>query len=82
MPAAKGAAVAGQVGFAIVRRLRNQVFPGENSMAGNTEHSTDTGSTDMAEHIRTWKGFIRFMTWQVVGAVVLLILLAIFRTHG
>ena len=51
-------------------------------MAGNTEHSTDSGSTDMAEHIRTWKGFIRFMTWQVAGAVVLLIFLAIFRTHG
>jgi hypothetical protein len=54
-------------------------------MAGNTEHSSDMGSTDatdMAEHIRTWKGFIRFLQWQVAGVVIVLVFLAIFRTHG
>jgi aa3 type cytochrome c oxidase subunit IV len=54
-------------------------------MATNTEHGSDSGSinpSDMAEHTRTWKGFVRFMTWQALGAAVVLALLAIFRTHG
>jgi hypothetical protein len=36
----------------------------------------------MAEHLRTWHGFLTFMKWQVIAAVALLIILAIFRTHG
>jgi hypothetical protein len=51
-------------------------------MAGNTEHTADTGSTDMAEHIRTWKGFVRFAYWSVAFVAAILVFLAIFRTHG
>lgn len=51
-------------------------------MAANTEHGTDTGSMDMREHERTWKGFLSFVKWQIIGAIILLALLAIFRTHG
>lgn len=51
-------------------------------MAGHTEHSSATGSTDFAEHVRTWKGFVRFMYWLVGGSAAVLIFLAIFRTHG
>ncbi|HEX4160503.1 MAG TPA: aa3-type cytochrome c oxidase subunit IV [Rhizomicrobium sp.] len=49
-----------------------------------SEHSNapDSGHADMAEHIRTWNGFLSFMKWQVIAAVILLIFLAIFRTHG
>jgi len=48
----------------------------------HTNPQQDAGHTDMAEHLRTWRGFITFMKWQVIGAVALLALLAIFRTHG
>lgn len=54
-------------------------------MAANPEHGVDTGSmspSDMNEHVRTWNGFLTFMKWQIIGAVIVLIILAIFRTHG
>jgi len=51
-------------------------------MGTHTEHGPNSGKTDMAEHLRTWNGFLAFMKWQVIAAVLLLIFLAIFRTHG
>jgi hypothetical protein len=51
-------------------------------MEHETQHAPDSGHTDMSEHLRTWHGFLSFMKWQVVAVVVLLIILAIFRTHG
>jgi hypothetical protein len=50
-------------------------------MAAHSENQEDPGHTDMAEHLRTWRGFISFMKWQAIGAAGLLFLLAIFRTH-
>jgi hypothetical protein len=51
-------------------------------MESHMEHAPESGNTDMAEHIRTWHGFLKFMKWQVIGIGAILILLAIFRTHG
>ncbi len=51
-------------------------------MQSEQNHAPDSGNTDMAEHLRTWHGFLSFMKWQVIAAVVLLVFLAIFRTHG
>ena len=51
-------------------------------MAAHTDLPQDSSHTDMAEHLRTWHGFLAFMKWQVIGAVLILALLAIFRTHG
>ena len=51
-------------------------------MAAQTGHEPDSGTTDMTEHLKTWHGFLSFMKWQAIGAIVLLVLLAIFRTHG
>ena len=51
-------------------------------MDSHTEHGPDTGNSDMAEHLKTWNGFLSFMKWQVILAVALLVFLAIFRTHG
>ena len=50
-------------------------------MAAHIEPEPDSGHTDMAEHLRTWRGFLSFMKWQAIGAAGLLALLAIFRTH-
>lgn len=51
-------------------------------MHSETEHAPDSGDADMAEHLRTWRGFMSFMKWQAICAVVILVFLAIFRTHG
>ena len=51
-------------------------------MQSEHQHAADSGNTDMAEHLRTWNGFLAFMKWQVIAIVLLLIFLAIFRTHG
>jgi hypothetical protein len=51
-------------------------------MAAQTGHGPDSGTTDMTEHLKTWHGFLSFMKWQAIGAIVVLVLLAIFRTHG
>ena len=51
-------------------------------MAAQMEQGPETGQTDMAEHLKTWHGFLSFMKWQAIGAALILILLAIFRTHG
>jgi hypothetical protein len=50
-------------------------------MASHPETGPDSGRADMAEHLKTWHGFLSFMKWQAIGAAALLILLAIFRTH-
>ncbi len=50
-------------------------------MASQTEHGPDSDNADMAEHLKTWHGFLSFMKWQAIGAAALLMLLAIFRTH-
>ena len=51
-------------------------------MAAQADHGPEAGHSDMAEHLRTWHGFLSFMKWQAIGAALILILLAIFRTHG
>jgi hypothetical protein len=50
--------------------------------AGDHGHGSDAGSMDISEHVRTWKGFVSFIKWQVVGIVIIMVLLAMFRTHG
>lgn len=51
-------------------------------MESHADHGQNSGHSDMAEHLKTWHGFLAFMKWQVIAAVALLIFLAIFRTHG
>jgi uncharacterized integral membrane protein len=42
----------------------------------------ERGAMDIREHLRTWHGFLSFMKWQIILAVILLIILAVFRTHN
>jgi hypothetical protein len=37
---------------------------------------------DISEHMRTWNGFLSLVKWIIIGTIVLMIFLAIFRTHG
>jgi hypothetical protein len=50
-------------------------------MAAHSNFEPEPGRTDMAEHLKTWRGFLNFMMWQAIGAASILALLAIFRTH-
>lgn len=43
--------------------------------------TNETGHSDMREHLKTWHGFVRFVKWGIVGNILILIFLAIFRTH-
>ena len=43
---------------------------------------TDQGSMDISDHIKTWNGFLSLVKWVIIGNVILLALLAFFRTHG
>lgn len=40
------------------------------------------GSEFMKEHLRTWHGFLKLVKWMIIGAVVLLVILLIWRTNN
>jgi hypothetical protein len=56
---------------------------GEGSMAHDThdEHNSGRGSMDLTDHMKTWLGFWAGVKWSIIATVVILILLAIFRTN-
>ena len=50
--------------------------------ASDHGHSDDTGSMDLSDHMRTWKGFVAFVKYSLIGIALIMIFLAMFRTHG
>jgi hypothetical protein len=50
-------------------------------MATTEEHYTP-GSMDISQHQRGYAGFLTFLKYSMSGIALVLILLAIFRTHG
>ncbi len=56
--------------------------PGLNKPFDVTEHVEATpGQMDMRDHLKTWHGFVSFVKWGILGNVLILVFLAIFRTH-
>jgi hypothetical protein len=51
-------------------------------MADQTGHGPGSDFDDMKAHVQTWHSFLRFMKWQIILAVILLIILLIWRTHN
>jgi|HubBroStandDraft_2_1064218.scaffolds.fasta_scaffold327793_2 Bacterial aa3 type cytochrome c oxidase subunit IV len=51
-------------------------------MSAETGQHSDKGTMDISEHMRTWNGFLSLVKWIIIGTIVLMIFLAIFRTHG
>lgn len=37
---------------------------------------------DISDHVKTWNGFLTLVKWVIAGNVLLLIFLAVFRTHS
>jgi hypothetical protein len=69
--------VAGPQAFAIVRQLQ--------SMAGGLmAHETDyqPGSMDISAHVKAYKGFLTGTKWTFGFIMLIMVFLAIFRTHG
>jgi hypothetical protein len=49
-------------------------------MADQTGHESD--DADLKEHLKTWNGFLKLIKWQIIGTIVIMIFLVIFRTHN
>ena len=39
------------------------------------------GSMDISQHRRAYAGFLSFSKWSLIGILLLMVFLAIFRTH-
>jgi hypothetical protein len=52
-------------------------------MAENAHHGHgDSGGMDMREHSRTWHAFTKGVKWSIVGIIVIMLILLVFRTNG
>ena len=55
-------------------------------MAEHEHHSADNspsaGNMDIADKVRTWQAFWSGAKWSVVGIIIIVGFLAIFRTHN
>ena len=40
------------------------------------------GSMDISAHLRGYAGFLTFTKWSLIGILLIMVLLAIFRTHS
>jgi hypothetical protein len=69
-------AVAAQQSFAIFRPLLEQF--GGAGMAHDTDYQP--GSMDISQHKKTYAGFLTFTKWSFAGIMLIMILLAMFRT--
>ena len=46
-------------------------------------HDSDykPGSMDISQHQRAYAGFLTFTKWSLIGILLIMVFLAIFRTH-
>jgi len=51
-------------------------------MAAHGDTDSEHGTSDISEHVKAWVGFTIFVRWSLAGIALVMILLAIFRTHG
>ncbi len=50
-------------------------------MAAHGNDLQTTGGMDISQHVKTWKGFTSLVKWSLFGILLIMIFLAIFRTH-
>jgi hypothetical protein len=51
-------------------------------MAAQGDSHGEHGSMDISQHVKAWAGFTTFVKYSIAGAGLVMIFLAIFRTHG
>lgn len=70
---------------AVARRVRFAIVPAASHRVG-IKMTDDTGQNErsefMKEHLRTWHGFLKLMKWLIIGCVILLLVLLIWRTNN
>ena len=44
-------------------------------------HNYQPGHMDISEHLKGWQGFTAFTKWSLIGILIVMALLAVFRTH-
>ena len=49
-------------------------------MAHESEHQP--GSMDISQHKKSYAGFLTFSKWSLIGILLIMVLLAVFRTHA
>jgi len=49
--------------------------------AHGDSHADTNASQDTAAHLQTWRGFTSLVKWSIGGIVLIMLFLAIFRTH-
>jgi hypothetical protein len=45
-------------------------------------HEYHKGEMDISEHVKSWKGFTTFVKVSMFGIFLIMLFLAVFRTHG
>lgn len=50
-------------------------------MAAHGDSNSEHGSMDISQHVKAWHGFTVFVKWSILSIGLVMILLAIFRTH-
>ncbi len=51
-------------------------------MSAQHESDYQPGSMDIGQHKRFYLGFLTFTKWSSIGIILIMIFLAVFRTHG
>lgn len=51
-------------------------------MSTNPGHEGEGGTMDISEHVKTWAWFVWATKWGIIVNVLILALLAAFRTHN
>jgi hypothetical protein len=44
-------------------------------------HDQQQGQMDISAHLKSWHGFTVFTKWSLIGILIVMALLAFFRTH-
>lgn len=55
-------------------------FHGDLVMASDNQHY-EHGQMDISSHTRAWAGFVAFVKWSTIGCLLIVALLAVFRTN-
>ncbi|MBV9540872.1 MAG: aa3-type cytochrome c oxidase subunit IV [Alphaproteobacteria bacterium] len=48
---------------------------------GDSHGDYKPGTMDISAHMKAWSGFTSFVKWSMIGIGLIMIFLAIFRTH-
>ena len=50
-------------------------------MAAQGDSHGEHGSMDISQNVKAWAGFTTFVKWSIIGIILIMGFLAIFRTH-